>query len=226
MRIKIYQLIDPEKANNGIFTPVAEKGIDSSLYKQVYFGDVVGKELDDLCFVLNKDLPLTHQGSRLSSSDVIEVCNEENNPLVQNGFYYYDSCKFNRVPFDSSKCADMEGMRVVYVTPNHTPIEIHINGSLEGMQNAVDGLIEPVYNRDGTIVVCNEEGKLRNMEGNRILDNGAVIVGPFFVCGDDGEDFRSLTDEEVDKYMDRFAEPETISESQIIADSGFTIYGI
>ena len=40
------------------------------------------------------------------------------------------------------------------------------------------------------------------MQGNRrIGDGSSIIAGPFFVCGDTGEDFRSLTDDEVDKYM-------------------------
>ena len=46
----------------------------------------------------------------------------------------------------------------------------------------------------------------------------------FFVCGDSGETFRSLTDEEVTRYMARFAEPEDISPEEVEADMGFMIY--
>ena len=63
------------------------------------------------------------------------------------------------------------------------------------------------------------------MEGNRHLDDGkSIIAGPFFVCGLTVDDFRGLTDEEVVKYMDKFAEPEDISQDEVEADTGFTIY--
>jgi hypothetical protein len=50
-----------------------------------------------------------------------------------------------------------------------------------------------------------------------------IIAGPFFVCGEGGDDFCSLTDEEAARAMDRFAEPEQISQAEVEADMGFTI---
>lgn len=63
-------------------------------------------------------------------------------------------------------------------------------------------------------------------KGNRHLDGGGIIAGSFFICGDAGEDFRSLTDDEVQKYMDKYAEPEDISDEETQSDIGFTIYGL
>ena len=72
--------------------------------------------------------------------------------------------------------------------------------------------------------ICNEEGKLIGMEGNRrIGDGSSIIAGPFFICGTTEEDFRGLTDNEVDLYMDRFKEPEQISPEEVSADTGCTI---
>lgn len=72
--------------------------------------------------------------------------------------------------------------------------------------------------------VCNEESKLIGMEGNRrIGDGSSIIAGPFFICGTTEEDFRGLTDNEVDLYMDRFKEPEQISPEEVRADTGCTI---
>ena len=72
--------------------------------------------------------------------------------------------------------------------------------------------------------VCNEESKLIGMEGNRrIGDGSSIIAGPFFICGTTEEDFRGLTDNEVDLYMDRFKEPEQISPEEVSADTGCTI---
>ena len=112
-------------------------------------------------------------------------------------------------------------LRIVKVEPNKPAYVTEIENTLEAEQEAVGGLIELIYNGDGTFIVCNDEGKLIGMEGNRILENGSVIAGQFFVVGDTGEDFRSLTDEEVEKYMQKFAEPQQISQEQVEEDTGF-----
>ena len=114
-------------------------------------------------------------------------------------------------------------MRVVYVEPNKAPRVMEMPHTLEAEQKAVGGLIELVYNDDDTAIVCNDEGKLIGMEGNRRLGNGTIIAGPFFVVGLTEDDFRSLTDEEVVKYMNQFAEPEQISQEEVESDMGFTI---
>ena len=65
---------------------------------------------------------------------------------------------------------------------------------------------------------------LLGMEGNRRLDGGSVIAGPFFVIGDAGENFRSLTDAEVNRYLQMYAEPQQISQREVRADMGMTFY--
>ena len=68
-----------------------------------------------------------------------------------------------------------------------------------------------------TLVTCSQWGSH--------LDNGvSIIAGPFFVCGETLDDFRSLTDEETQKYLERFSEPEDISRAEVEADMGFTFY--
>ena len=87
------------------------------------------------------------------------------------------------------------------------PPEIkEIPNELSCLQNEVGGLIECVYLDDGSIAVCNEEGKLNGMEPNRRL-GADIICGPFFICGDtlDG-DFASLSEEQIQKYSEKFAE--------------------
>ena len=61
------------------------------------------------------------------------------------------------------------------------------------------------------------------MEGNRRIGNGGtVIAGPFFVCGLTVDDFRGLTEQEAQTYLERFAQPEDISQDEVEADMGFT----
>lgn len=116
-----------------------------------------------------------------------------------------------------------EKLTVVMVEPHKTPYKTEINNELSALQNAVGGYIETVYNGDGTIIVCNEEGKLMSLEGNRRIRNGtSVIAGTFFIVGDDGENFRSLTESEAVRYMDRFKEIEDISQNEVESNMGIT----
>lgn len=103
-------------------------------------------------------------------------------PSMEKGCYFCDSVGFEKVDFDSSQCAGMEGKRALFVTPHHTPVEIRISDDLKSMQRAVGGLIEMIcpFEDESAILVCNEEGKLNGMEGNRRLE-GDVIAGPFFI---------------------------------------------
>ena len=115
--------------------------------------------------------------------------------------------------------------RVVYVEPGKPAVEKRIGTKLEDLQAEVGGLIECIYSHnDGTIIVANDEAKLIGMEGNRRLGNGSIIAGPFFVIGDAGEEFRSLTDAEVGRYLRQYAEPQLISQREVQADMGFTFY--
>ena len=115
--------------------------------------------------------------------------------------------------------------RVVYVEPGKPAVEKRIGTKLEDLQAEVGGLIECIYSHnDGTIIVANDEAKLIGMKGNRRLGNGSIIAGPFFVIGDAGEEFRSLTDAEVSRYLQQYAESQLISQREVQADMGFTFY--
>lgn len=105
-------------------------------------------------------------------------------------------------------------LRVLMVEPHKAPYEAKIRDDLTDLQKAVGGYIEIVSNNDGTLIVCNEEGKLNGMEGNRRIESD-VIAGPFFVVGEQGEDFRSLTEDELAKYKERFKEIEDISQDEV-----------
>ncbi len=279
MRIKVYQ-IDHEKDAKQIRFESLETanmsgGVDSSIYKTAFYGDVEADDLEDIFRIFNTDeIPGTHQGHSLSVSDVVEVLDnvpelvgridflgsnglvgetieytdsakynqeiadsrecgrpflatrlvDKHLPSVEKGCYFCDSSGFEKVDFDSSQCVDMEGKRVLFVTPHHTPVEIRIGDDLKSMQRAVGGFIEMIcpFEDESAILVCNEEGKLNGMEGNRRLE-GDVITGPFFIIRDDGEGGTTdLTDEQVEKYSRRFAEPEDISPEEIEENTGFT----
>lgn len=97
-------------------------------------------------------------------------------------------------------------IKVLVVEPMK-PCEVReIDGSLETMQAIVGGYIQAVYPfRDEIALVCNEEGKNLGLPYNRPLTNDRgvpydIICGTFFLAGQGGEDFVSLTDEQIGRY--------------------------
>lgn len=64
----------------------------------------------------------------------------------------------------------------------------HISARLENLQNTVGGYIEAVHVIRGVLLICNEEGKLNDLEPNMWL-YGDLIRGTVIVCGQDGEEF-------------------------------------
>ena len=107
------------------------------------------------------------------------------------------------------------GMTVVACYPGKTAQVIKITGGLEGMQQFVGGFIEAVYPfSDPVAIVCNEEGKMNGMELNRALytEDGTmfdIVAGPMFVCGLGDEVFTSLQGDLLEKYLEKYRQPES-----------------
>lgn len=224
MRVKIYQINTDRDPDRVKFLGMDSRKdlnlsltVEPAMYDEVFNAEIKETDLEEIFQRFNTTGHPLHRGHSLSVSDVV---------VTDKGAFYCDSYGFKEVPFDESLTQKPDNlMRIVYVEPGEKPYEAEILKTLHGEQQAVGGLIEPIYNGDNTILVGNEESKLEGMPGNRRIGDGSTIIaGPFFICGDDGEDFRSLTDEEVEKYMEQFAEPEVISDEEVQADMGFTVY--
>lgn len=115
-------------------------------------------------------------------------------------------------------------LAVVFVEPHKKPVVRTLRNEYEDISCAVGGLIEHIYQEDGTILVANEESKLLGMDGNRRIHDGkSILAGPFFVVGDDGEEYRSLTEAEIKKYMERFDEIEEITPKEVADDMWMTV---
>ena len=107
-------------------------------------------------------------------------------------------------------------MQVVIVEPEKKPVVQNIDDTLTSMQQIVGGTIQAVYPFEEPVaLICNDEGKLLNLPLNRALrdSNGAIydiVVGTFFLCTApvDSDRFESLTDEQSQTCLERFAMPE------------------
>lgn len=106
-------------------------------------------------------------------------------------------------------------IKVVMVEPNKHPIVTTIKTKLENLQEAVGGLIEIIDIEANICILCNEEGKLIGLAGNRKLGDD-ILVGTFYVCGSNDEgDLVSLTNSQIDKYIKFFWEPQTFTQGEI-----------
>ena len=105
-------------------------------------------------------------------------------------------------------------IRVLKVAPGEHPIVCTLKNDLKSLQVAVSegadhvGLIEIIGLNSHINLVCNESAKLIGLPPNRSLGVD-VICGTFYITGQDDEgELASLTDEEIQTYMQRFWLPE------------------
>ena len=106
-------------------------------------------------------------------------------------------------------------IKVVMVEPHKNPTVTTIKTKLENLQKAVGGLIEFINIEDNVCILCNEEGKLIGLEGNRTLGDD-ILVGTFYICGSNNEgELTSLTDSQIEKYIQFFWKPQTFTQQEI-----------
>lgn len=67
----------------------------------------------------------------------------------------------------------------------------NISNSLENLQKTVGGYIEAVPLTDKIVIICNEDGKLLQLEHNFFLPFDRM-VGTVIICGVDGDEFSDI----------------------------------
>lgn len=221
MRIKIYQMNENAKTKFlGLKAQnLKDNTVDASQYEKVFDADINESNLEGIFQQFNTTHHPLFRGHSLSVSDIV---------IRDDGAHFCDVIGFEPVKFDESQAIIPEDTyKVVYVEPHKPAYVTEIGKDLTSLQRAVGGFIEAIYDTDDeTLYVGNEESKLIGMDGNRHMSNGrGIIAGPFFVIGEKDGDFRSLTDEEVEKYLDKFSQPEDISAEEVQADTGYSIFG-
>ena len=104
-------------------------------------------------------------------------------------------------------------MNVLVVEPGVLPYEKEVRDELEDLQAIVGGHIQAIYPfKDYVALVCNEDGIGEQLAFNRMIPERQYggIFGTFFICGIKGENFSSLTPEQMQTYKKRFIKAEVI----------------
>lgn len=116
-------------------------------------------------------------------------------------------------------------IEVVKVSPQKPGEISKIENTLRGLQTSVSveapyiGLIEIIHpdnEEDWKIcLLCNEEGKILNLPPNRRVGDD-IICGTFYITSQDRfGNLASLNEEQKQKYLKRFAEPEFIDPAEL-----------
>ena len=114
-------------------------------------------------------------------------------------------------------------IKVLMVEPGKHPKVTMLKDDLDSLQKAVSigadyqGLIEIISIGNGDCLLCNEEGKLIGLEGNRRLGND-IIVGVLYILSEDSDgNLVSLSDKKIQYYTELFWEPERFDRTEIEA---------
>lgn len=107
-------------------------------------------------------------------------------------------------------------MKILTIEPGRHPRTAHIPYGLSSMQAVVGGYIQVIYPWDDPVaLVCDEEGRLKQAEFNRLITPKVAIFGTFFICGLGDEDFTDLSDEMLAKYAQLLHAPEILIQTEI-----------
>ena len=218
--IRIYQ-IDLDRDESGVafesYGSLSRRqgspDIDASLYDKVFAGEVEAGDIEDIYRIFNTEKPEDYKGRSLSVSDVVEIVKSDD---IKPGFYYCDSIGFKPVPFEAELTQELreDTITVVMLEPGRVARTAEIGTSLEDLQETVGGFIETYYPFEEEVcIVCNDEGKLNGMspcravydQEGRIMD---IVFGPCFICDCSGENFGSLSQDQIRRYTEQFRNPE------------------
>ena len=87
----------------------------------------------------------------------------------------------------------MRKIKVIIKRPGEKPYTTWISDRLENLQKTVEGYIETVTVCSDLVIICNEEGRIRNLPYNCTI-LGADFFGTILLAGINGEEFGNVPD--------------------------------
>lgn len=87
----------------------------------------------------------------------------------------------------------MRKLRMIVKRPDEPYGHVcHVSDRLENLQKTVEGYIEVLPISDTTVIICNEEGKIKGLPHNMYF-GPHDLVGTIMVVDVDGEEFSDLS---------------------------------
>lgn len=218
MDIRIYQINMERDGNRVAFMEYealpkfqGAQEPNPKIHDKVYDGSVDCSNLEDVYRKFNLDHPAEYRGRSLSVSDIVEVVKADG---VEKGFYFCDTVGYKKISFEPVQTQEKDNtIKVVLLEPGKLARVADIDSSLRGMQRVVGGDIEGYYPFEEQVcIVCNDEGKINGLPLNRAIRDDKeiieIIAGTCFICDCRGEDFGSLSDEQLRRFSKQFKYPE------------------
>lgn len=87
----------------------------------------------------------------------------------------------------------MRKIKVIIKRPGEKPRTTWISDRLENLQKTVEGYIETVTVCTDLVIICNEEGRIRDLPYNCTI-LGADFFGTILLAGINGEEFGNVPD--------------------------------
>ena len=87
----------------------------------------------------------------------------------------------------------MRKIKVIIKRPGEKPYTTWISDRLENLQKTVEGYIETVTVCTDLVIICNEEGRIRDLPYNCTI-LGADFFGTILLAGINGEEFGNVPD--------------------------------
>lgn len=91
-------------------------------------------------------------------------------------------------------------IQALYKRVGEKPEPIVLPKSVQTFQELVGGYVEPIHLGEGVYMLCNEDGKLLGLEPNFSIGQ-ELIVGNVLFVSSDGQDFTSLTTEQINMII-------------------------
>lgn len=84
-------------------------------------------------------------------------------------------------------------IRAIIVEPDEMPEEIYLDGETKTYQELLKGNIEEVQIAENVCILCNEDGRILNLEINRYIKPlKQYVYGTFIIVGCDSERYVSI----------------------------------
>lgn len=117
-------------------------------------------------------------------------------------------------------------IKVMVFEPLREPHIENIKNVTEAYKSIVEGETKEIRLDERTLLICNAEGKEKELVPNRSIGND-IICGTFFLATDTGSDkYASITPMQAQFYYKRYGEAEVISQADVKELNDLGIVGI